>query len=226
MSYAGADYPDLTQTVTPNTWYHIEMVRPAGITSGSRMYVNGVAVAVSSTVTGYSTSNDTQAMALTIGSNLTDDGEFYSGIVDDMRMFVMGTSTSSTPVNYGTFNFAADNAYAASPISGIKGIAGDVTNNGVFDVSDKNAFITGWLKKHVVNGVQIGDLASRAQGDLNLDGITNIQDLLLMQNALTGAGIGSITAAELSGVPEPATALLVILAMLPLAIGRRRSRRA
>ena len=139
-------------------------------------------------------------------------------------MFVVGTSTSSTPVNYGTFNFATDNAFAASPISGLKGVAGDVTNNGIFDPADKNAFIAGWLHKQVVNGVQIGDMASHAQGDLNLDGITNIQDLLLMQNALTGAGLGAITAAELSGVPEPATALLAALAMLPLAIGRRRSR--
>ena len=225
MSYAGPNYPDLTETVTPNTWYHIEVVRPAGAASGSRMYVNGVAVAVSSPV-GYATDTDTQALPLTIGSNLTGDGEFYSGIVDDMRMFVMGTSTATSPHNYGTFNFATDNAFAASTVSGLKGIAGDVTNNGVFDVNDKNAFIAGWLHKHVVNGVQIGDLASRAQGDLNLDGITNIQDLLLMQNALTGAGLGTITAAELSGVPEPATALLAVLALLPLAVGRPRSRRA
>jgi hypothetical protein len=226
MSYAGTDYPDLTETVSPNTWYHIEVMHPAGKAGGSQMYVNGVAVAASSTLTDYSGSDATQALPLTIGSNLTGDGEFFSGIVDDMRMFVMGTSTSSTPDSYGTFNFAVDNAFAASPISGIKNVAGDVTNNGVFDVNDKNAFIAGWLHKHVVNGVQIGDMASRAQGDLNLDGITNIQDLLLMQNALTGAGIGSITSAELNGVPEPATALLAVLALLPVAIGRFRPRRA
>jgi hypothetical protein len=96
----------------------------------------------------------------------------------------------------------------------------------VFDVSDKNAFIAGWLHKHIVNGLQIGDMSSRAQGDLNLDGITNIQDLLLMQNALTGAGLGAITSAELAGVPEPATALLAVLALLPVATGRSRSGRA
>jgi hypothetical protein len=139
-----------------------------------------------------------------------------------MRMFIMGTSTSPTHVNYGTFNFAVDNAFAASPVSGLKGVAGDVTNNGIFDAADKTAFIAGWLQKHVVNGVQIGDMASHALGDLNLDGITNIQDLLLMQNALTGAGMGTITAGELNGVPEPSTALLTILAVLPLAIRRRR----
>jgi hypothetical protein len=219
MSYAGSNYLDMTQTVTPNTWYHVEIVRPAGVASGSRMYVNGVAVAVSQTIADYSADNVTP---MTVGSNLTGDGEFFSGIVDDMRMFVMGTTTTPAHVNYGTFNFAVDNAYAASPVSGLKGVAGDVTNNGVFDAADKTAFIAGWLSKHVVNGVQIGDLASHAQGDLNLDGITNIQDLLLMQNALTGAGMGTITAAELGGVPEPSTCVLLLLAMLamPRRIGR------
>jgi hypothetical protein len=222
MSYAGSNYSDLTQTVTANTWYHVEVVRPAGASSGSRMYVNGVAVAISQTLADYSGATEVQAMPLTVGSNLTGDGEFFSGIADDMRMFVMGTSTSPSHVNYGTFNFAVDNAFAASPVSGLKGVAGDVTNNGIFDAADKTAFISGWMQKHVVNGIQIGDMASHALGDLNLDGITNIQDLLLMQNALTGAGMGTITADDLSGVPEPTTALLAILAVLPFAICRRR----
>jgi hypothetical protein len=238
MRYANVDY-ESSVSVVPNSWYHIEVVRPAGAANGSRMYINGVAVAIAAG--GY---NDDWADVV-VGSNTAgDDGgtthpniptpqgftggtqEFYSGIIDDLQMFVVGTSTSTTPVNYGTFNFATDNAFAASPISGLKNVAGDVTNNGVFDVNDKNAFIAGWLQKHVVNGVQIGDIASHAQGDLNLDGITNIQDLLLMQNALTGAGLGTITAAQLSGVPEPATAVLVVLALLPLAIGRSRPRHA
>jgi hypothetical protein len=235
MRYANVDY-ESSVSVVPNNWYHIEVVRPAGAANGSRMYINGVAVAIAAG--GY---KDDWADVV-VGSNTAgDDGgshpniptpqgftggtqEFYSGIIDDLQMFVLGTSTSN--INYGAFTFPGDNAFAASPITGLKGVAGDVTNNGIFDVSDKNAFIAGWLHKHIVNGVQIGDMASHAQGDLNLDGITNIQDLLLMQNALTGAGLGTITAAELSGVPEPATALLAVLALLPLAIGRSRSRRA
>ena len=34
MRYAGVDYEDTTQVVSPNTWYHIEVVRPAGAASG------------------------------------------------------------------------------------------------------------------------------------------------------------------------------------------------
>jgi hypothetical protein len=61
---------------------------------------------------------------------------------------------------------------------------------------------------------------------LNLDGITNIQDLLLMQTALSGAGIGTITASDLAGVPEPTTAMLAFLAVLPVVFLRNRHGRA
>ncbi len=130
------------------------------------------------------------------------------------------------PVNYGTFNFAVDNRYAASPISGIKGVAGDVTNNGILDAADKTAFIAGWMEKRLVNGVQIADMQSRSQGDLNLDGITNIQDLLLFQNALIGAGIGTITSADLGGVPEPSTLVLLLTAIGAMPRRSRRSSRS
>jgi hypothetical protein len=213
MRYDALDY-ESTVTVVPNTWYHIEVVRPAGAASGSRMFINGNAVAIGGAQSDYAAD---QLTNLTVGSNTAGDGEFYSGIIDDLRMFVLGITDAG--LNYGSFNFAADNAYAASTVSGIKGVAGDVSNNGSLGPEDKTAFIAGWMQTRLVNGVQIGDMMSRSQGDLNLDGITNVKDLLLLQNALVGAGMGTITAAEL-GVPEPATALLAIAAALPF-IGRR-----
>jgi hypothetical protein len=227
MRYAGTDY-ESTQAVTPNTWYHVEVVRPAGAGNGSRMYVNGVAVAAAP---GDYPKNDWAD--LTVGTNTAGDdqpspgftggtAEFFSGIVDELKMFVIGTSTATTPTNYGGFSITTDNDFVASPVTGIKNVAGDVTNDGLLNQADKDAFIAGWMDRRIVGGFQIGDMASRAQGDLNLDGITNIQDLLVFQNALSGAGIGTITAADLQGnVPEPSTLLLMMmtLAFLP----RRRS---
>src|SRR4029078_3348448 len=119
--------------------------------------------------------------------------EFFNGVIDDLKMFVIGTSTGQPPTNYGTFNLGVDNQYAASTITGIKGTAGDVTNDGLLNQADKDAFVAGWMHQQLVNGIQIGDMVSRGQGDLNLDGITNIQDLLIIQNALSGAGAGTIT---------------------------------
>ena len=225
MRYSNDDF-DSGISVTPNTWYHIEVVRPFGAAGGSRMYINGVATAVG--VGGY----DDDLAQLVVGANTAGDEfvfsggteEFFSGIVDDLKLFVMGTTTSSAQINYGTFNLATDNDFIASPVTGLKNIVGDVTNNGVFDNADKTAFIAGWLHKRVINGVQLGDLVSRGEGDLNLDGITDIKDLVVIQSALAGAGLGAITAADLQGVPEPATfALLFVAALLPDWRHRRRA---
>ncbi len=219
MRYANVDY-ESNITVTLNTWYHVEVVRPEGIANGARMFINGNAAVVAGLGIDYASDTDT---AFTVGSNTTSDGEFFSGVVDDLREFVMGTTTGGTTVNYGTFNLLTDDAYVASPVTGLKGIAGDVNNDGTLTQADKDAFIAGWLHKRLVNGYQIGDMTSHAQGDLNLDGITNIQDLLLMQQALAGSGIGSISLADLSTVPEPAAIALLLLAVLAVP---RRFRRA
>lgn len=233
MRYAGLDYEDMTQIVSTNTWYHIEVVRPAGSAVGARMYVNGIAVAAAPG--GY----DDEWSDLVVGANTDgDDGgnhteipapvgftggttEFYSGIIDDLKMFVIGTSTSTSPVNYGTFSLTVDNQFVASPITGIKGVAGDVTNDGVLNQADKTAFIDGWMDRRLVNGFLVGDMFTRSHGDLNLDGITNIQDLLLMQNALSGAGLAAITAADLAVVPEPASVVLLITAIAGMVRLRR-----
>jgi hypothetical protein len=223
MRYADVDY-DSAIAATANMWYHIELVRPAGDDSRSRLYVNGVAAAVSAPLDYHPSDTDTN---MTVGANTTGDSEFFKGVIDDVRMYVYGTSTDVNHVtSYGTWNFATDNGYAASSVTGLKGVAGDVTNDGFLTAADKTAFIAGWMHKEVVNGFQIGDMLSHSQGDLNFDGITNIQDLLIMQNALTGAGMGAITAGELSGVPEPATVLMAIFVVLPLAFVRKRRGRA
>ena len=229
MRYAGLDY-ESTQAVTPNTWYHVEVVRPAGAANGARMYVNGVVVAAAPG--GY---NDDWA-DLVVGANTAGDDqpspgftggteEFFSGIIDDLKMFVIGTSTSATPVDYGTFNVLVDNDFIASPVSGIKGVAGDVNNDGLLTQADKDAFIAGWMDRRIVNGFQVGDMLSRSQGDLNLDGITDIHDLAVFQSALSGAGLGTISAADLRGVPEPSTALMLLISTIGLQLIRRRAHR-
>lgn len=220
MRYGGVDFPS-TLSAVANTWYHIQVVRPDGYVNGSRMYINGNAVAIGGQNDDYA---EDHALPLTVGSNVTRDGEFFNGVVDDLRMQVYGTTDplSSPATNYGAFNFLTDNAFVASPISGLKGIAGDVNNDGSLTQTDKDAFIAGWLHKRLVNGVQIGDMASHGEGDLNFDGITNLQDLLVMQNALHGAGIGSISASDLSAVPEPATIGLLLSTILTLSKRKRR----
>jgi len=219
MRYANVDYAS-TLSVVPNTWYHVELVRPAGIANGVRMYINGNAVAAANPANDYGSDTDTP---ITVGANTSLSGEFFGGVVDDFREFVMGSTTSGAAVNYGAFNLLTDDAYVASPVTGLKNIAGDVNNDGFLNQADKDAFIAGWMHKRLVNGIEIGDMASHAQGDLNLDGITDIQDLVIMQHALTGSGLGAISAAQLTSVPEPSA--LVLLTCGPWLIALRRHRR-
>lgn len=235
MRYAGQDFEDTTQLVSLNTWYHIEVVRPAGAANGAQMYVNGIAVAAapggynddwSDLVVGANTAGDDGGNHPQIPSPVGFTGgttEFYSGIIDDLKMFVIGTSTSTNPVNYGTFDLMVDNQFVASPVTGIKGVAGDVNNDGVLTQADKNAFIDGWMDRRLVGGFLIGDMFTRSRGDLNLDGITNIQDLLLMQNALSGAGLAAISASELSVVPEPTAFAMLILVAASTLLRRQRN---
>jgi hypothetical protein len=229
MRYNNRDF-DSNLSVVPNTWYHVMVVRPSGAANGSRMYVNGNAVAFAAG--GY----DDDLSQLVVGSNTGGDEvtftggttEFFNGVIDDLELFVMGSNTTA---NYGTFNLVTDNKYIAHFLSPV---AGDVTNNGVLDAADKTAFLAGWYDKNLVpttNGfittfTRLGDLASHNAGDLNFDGITDIFDLVILQNALTGAGLPAITPAELAAasVPEPSTAVLLglVSTLLPAAVRKIR----
>jgi hypothetical protein len=220
MRYAGVDY-DSTLQVTSGSWYHVMVVRPSGSAGGSRMYVNGNVVAVAAG--GYAVDSSD----LVVGSNTAGPkdsftggtGEFFNGIIDDLEMFVVGSNTAA---NYGTFNPFTDNKFIDFTLSSVVGdIAG---NNGVIDAADKTAFINGWLDRRVVNNIQVGDLTSYGQGDLNFDGVTDIVDLARFQQALTGAGLPAITPAELAAaaVPEPSTAAMLVVGMAGVRWLRRR----
>ena len=228
MRYNNADYPS-SVAVVPNTWYHVEVVRPS-LAQGSRMYVNGVAVAVASGNYDLLDTADLVVGSNTGGTVTTFTGgtaEFFSGIIDDLKLFVIGQASLCGAPNcipdrpahdYGGFNFATDNEFADFKLTGVPG---DLNHSGSLTQADKDAFIAGWMDRKVINGIQIGDLSTFEQGDLNFDGITNISDLAIMQSALPGAGIGAITGDELLGVPEPATAALLLWALVGTSLCRR-----
>ena len=214
MRYRNVDF-NSTLAATPGNWYHVMVVTDVSL--GTRMYVDGIAVAAA---TGVYSLSDTSP--LVVGANTGGDEnnfgggteEFFDGIIDDLTLFVMGENAA---VSYGGLNFATDNGYANYWLSGEPG---DIDNSGALGPADKADFISGWLSEKRVNGVRVGDLSTFAAGDLNFDGITDIFDLALMQNALTMAGFSAITAAELQGVPEPSS--LILLLFGGAALSRRR----
>ena len=126
--------------------------------------------------------------------------------------------TEPTPgQDYGSFDFAVDNEFAASVLNDVEG---DLNQDGAFDDLDRTDFINGWLSENRVNDLLTGDLGTLANGDLNFDGLTDLNDLVRFQQALITAGLPTITGDEL--VPEPGSGLALIAAGTLLLLQRRR----
>ncbi|MBN1852540.1 MAG: hypothetical protein JW829_07435 [Pirellulales bacterium] len=202
--------------VKPNTWHHVMVVdsNASGQDANAYLYVDGIAVGAA--IGSYDASSN---LPLIVGANTGDDGSdpnlpdlgtqnFFKGVLDDLELFVMGTSTQ-TQTDYGIFNAGEDNDYIVTALSGIDG---DVNQDGVLNSLDVDDFIAGWMVENRVMGVLAGDLTTIGFGDLNFDGVNDIHDLALIQNALINAGMNTIAAEDLiAGVPEPPTVLLVAL---------------
>ncbi|MCA9186737.1 MAG: hypothetical protein KDA99_14015, partial [Planctomycetales bacterium] len=192
MRYAGIDQ-NSDIDVAFDAWSHVMLVRPRGAEGGSILYVDGIAVAArpgdyggahEELVVGSNTSRD-ETRTFTGGTD-----EFFSGIIDDLTLSVIGDNSSVGGTNYGVFNLATDNQYIASIALAGTSIAdvnmdGSVNGDGTGAVTsdDVSAFVAGWRHENLVNGVRAGDLSTRSLGDLNMDGITNLQDWTILNVA-------------------------------------------
>jgi hypothetical protein len=221
MRYINTDY-DTNVSVTPNTWYHLQVVRPFGSGRGSIMYVNGVAVArAAGTYAGEDNPANEETTPLVVGAN-TSTAPFqvgqlnrFQGLVDDLEMAVMGLNAAA---DYGDFVFERDNKYAAffKPTN-----PADVNGDTLVNSTDVSVFASNWLSQRIISGLAIGDLVSRSSGDLNYDGLVNLRDWDILNDANPAAAAAAWNI--ISGVPEPGTLGLAALAMLGY-IARRRSR--
>ncbi len=155
----------------------------------------------------------------------------FKGVVDDLKMYVFGDNSSdpfSPPgQNFGTFSLFADNDWIASQIALIPGgilQPGDINRDGSVNQADVTAFAAGWKKekrlKGSINSVTVGDWETWGWGDLNLDGIVDLLDAVIL-DAQLNAGSGSGLASNV-GVPEPTTLMLTGLGLLALACRRQR----
>ncbi|TWT92919.1 Arylsulfatase [Botrimarina colliarenosi] len=99
--------------------------------------------------------------------------------------------------------------------------AADFNKDGVLDASDLGAFQAGWLESDA-----LGSNGSFARGDINLDGVTNVDDFVLARRAFQLGGQQAVfdSFVKSLGVPEPSS-LVMAAAAVCAATRQRRSRR-
>lgn len=198
---------------------------------GAALYVNGVAVAASPNFYGFNES------PLSIGGNQDGSGNFYHGVLDDVRLFLWGKNTRETNggagpngQNWGQFNLATDNEWIARQLTtlGVTDPA-DVNLDGVVNNADVTAFLPDWGSRNLVGGVQVGDWTTRQNGDLNYDGVVDLGDAFMLHDGLVASGVAGGLNFELLGtaIPEPAAVVPALVAALACsARGRWRRRSA
>jgi hypothetical protein len=151
---------------------------------------------------------------------------------------VYGNTSMISDLSYYNKNYSAgDKAQGRFSIKDIieghpdYSMMGDVNLDGIVSgngtgaasVDDVTAFISGW---NFNNGTGKGSITSWKNGDLNHDGRTDVSDFLRLRGALNNQ-VTSARLASLLGVaaiPEPSTALLLIVGSWLMALGARRRR--
>ena len=98
---------------------------------------------------------------------------------------------------------------------------GDVMGDGTGLVTEDDvaAFVAGWGYDNLAGK---GDYETWKKGDLNLDGLTDVEDFLLLRGALNGPISNGAFRAIFGAVPEPSSAILAILAVAFLVVRPRR----
>lgn len=88
-------------------------------------------------------------------------------------------------------------------------LPGDVNQDGVLTTADVQAFVAGWRSD--TSG--LNNLARMRAGDLNIDGVTNLADFVLLRQALNQAGVviphGALESLGVA-LPEPSAGVIVV----------------
>lgn len=255
-----ADYATDVPAVA-NEWYHLSVVRPFGPGQGSIFYIDGVAEAVGfgeyavetivnvgegevfTNIDSLDTSPLTIGRATTVNPSFATELRkefFYQGVVDDLKMFVMGLNDNdnlpgggTNVVNdWGEYIFQRDNGYAqsfalyedqfgelqevSSPLT-----EGDLNGDGAVTLADATRFAENWLFEKRLIAVDpfteeerdrlVGDLETRAYGDFDYNGIVDLSDWAILNNANPAAGAAALTLINGGTIPEPSTVVLLVL---------------
>jgi len=209
----------------------------------SVVYVDGVAVSANN---GFPTpgelDNGGRVGVLAVGAEEVSGNGFdpsfdnyFQGTVDNLELYVFGDN-STVPTfpsgqDYGTFNLFSDNNWIAGQIAAIPGGVlnmGDINRDGSVDSGDVAALVNNWGKEKRLKGsdveLNVGDWETWGWGDLNTDGLVDLDDAILLNNSLLSAGQGALNFDLLTAVPEPTSLVLGLLGWTALCVTRGRQR--
>lgn len=138
---------------------------------------------------------------------------------------IIAANSGGSGTSYGTFGVGARVSQWIDWIESIHpdvllfseqltGVDGDVNQDGLLNQLDINDFVTGWNSDTTSMSIP----NATKQGDLNLDGITSLQDAFLLHEALRAGGSSISLSAVLAGaqVPEPSNLVLIFCSCIVL----------
>ena len=169
-------------TLNDNTWHHIAMSFKSGVSNGTLIYIDGV-LKLTTTMTIKS-----QEHPFTIGSSVDPFVQFYSGSIDDVRVWNVIRTQTEIQNNMNTELLGSETGLVAYyPLN--QGIAaGD--NTAIATVTNKSAnALNGTLSNFSKNGASSNFVIGKVQTPLIDDGLMLSLDA---NNANSYSGSGSI----------------------------------
>ncbi|WP_442482581.1 dockerin type I domain-containing protein [Aeoliella sp. SH292] len=106
-------------------------------------------------------------------------------------------------------------------VSALNDIAGDLNQDGDVDELDLNLFISGWR----TDTLNMSSIDKYRHGDMNFDGITDLNDAYLLRQALITAGASMADFASYFGQPVPEPSSVYLMVLVGIAVGTLSIRR-
>jgi hypothetical protein len=178
----------------------------AGVTSADASGANSATTGFEFEIDGPTAFNGLQGTVNMVAFIAGDDGSYLSN---------QSLPSFNSATNLGGGNFTYSSVISVSTTTSPAFPPGDVDHNNIVNMADFQIIRANWLATSASLGHQIG----QTDGDLNQNGIVDIQDFREWKTAFGGgSGAGSLAGV----VPEPSSLILAGLAVCGLLIGAKR----